>query len=98
MTALSDGGYFSRFEWKPESYDDYLEKKKKTEIINKLAVEVVHGKKKFVAGANNAPLKHEPQFGTNKSEEKIIYSEVAPFFAENDPYEATIEEVLKNKW
>ena len=26
------------------------------------------------------------------------YSKSSPFFADNDPFEATIEEVLKNKW
>jgi hypothetical protein len=28
LSALSDGGYFSKFEWKPESYDDFIDNEK----------------------------------------------------------------------
>lgn len=91
LTALSDGGYFSRFEWKPEPFDLFISKEKKEREEKSSAIEKVHGKSKFIAGRANAPLKHEGQFGRN---DEHIY----PFFVEQDPYEATIEEVLKNKW
>ena len=48
-------------------------------------------KSKFLAGRACKALKHEGQFG--KSDEETF-----PFFTEADPYEMTIEEVLKNKW
>jgi len=64
MIALSDGGYFSRFEYQPESYDDYLDKEKEERESKKEKIEKVHGRNQFVAGASNAPLKYEPQFGT----------------------------------
>ena len=77
MSALSDGGYFSKFEWQP---DPYLEVKNTSMT-----------KSKFIAGSRMAPLKFEGQFG--EADEHVY-----PFFVESDPYEATIEEVLKNKW
>jgi hypothetical protein len=91
LTALSDGGYFSKFEWQPESYDDYIDKEKKEREHSSKIIEKLHGKNKFLAGRSNAPLKHEGQFGPA---DEHVY----PFFIESDPYEATIEEVLKNKW
>lgn len=81
MAALSDGGYFSRFEWQPEPY---IEIKNKT-----LSLSLT--KTKFLAGRACLPLKHEGQFGHH---DEYVF----PFFTESDPYEATIEEVLKNKW
>mmetsp|Transcript_17431 Transcript_17431/g.17169 ORF Transcript_17431/g.17169 Transcript_17431/m.17169 type:complete len:288 (-) Transcript_17431:32-895(-) len=99
VTALSDGGYFSRFEWQPESYDDYLDKEKGERESHKEIIEKLHKDKKFVAGSAYAPLKYEDQFQI--SDKKVSKSEIVPkdpFFSDNDPYEATIEEVLKNKW
>ena len=77
MAALSDGGYFSRFEWQS---DPYVEVKNRT-LTNS----------KFIAGKPCNPLKYESQFGNLDENAKI-------FITELDPYEATIEEVLKNKW
>jgi hypothetical protein len=91
LTALSDGGYFSRFKWQPESYDDFIDKEKEERESNKKMIGKIHGTSNFIAGRSNAPLKHEGQFG-------IHDEHVYPFFIEQDPYEATVEEVLKNKW
>lgn len=91
LTALSDGGYFSKFEWQPESYDDHLATQRRERDDKSKIIERLHGKEKFIAGRANAPLKHEGQFG--KKDEHVY-----PFFIEQDPYESTIEEVLKNKW
>lgn len=107
MTALSDGGYFSRFEWQPESYDDYLDKEKEERETHKDVIEKLHKNKKFFAGSAYAPLKYENQF--SEEGKLVFFDSVAtkpmtsktskdPYFSENDPYEATIEEVLKNKW
>ena len=38
---------------------------------------------------------HEPQFGKFSVEER---KSVHPFFQEEDPYDATKEEVLRSKW
>jgi len=91
LTALSDGGYFSKFEWQPESYDDFIDNEKSERQCNSEVIKKLHGNTHFIAGRSNVPLKYEGQFRNN---DEYVY----PFLVEQDPYEATIEEVLKNKW
>ena len=59
----SHGGYFSKFEWKPEPYDNFTERLKKARLAHKAKVEAIGGGAPFLTVAKiSPPHRHESMF------------------------------------
>ena len=67
-----NGGYFQRFEWMPEGYDQLKEIKKEERINDKLINDRLHPEK-FCVSQNKKLLKYEYPFSQENTEEKFVY-------------------------
>lgn len=93
MQKLTGGGLFQDYEWMGDSFDNYIMKLKADRIKSKEIQNTIHGKP-FVLGMNQFKWKYEDCW--LPPEAKADY--VLPFLSNDDPYEVTMDEVLKAKW
>ena len=95
VQKLNGGGLFQEYEWMHDSYDSFLEQRKRDRIQNQDNVDKLHPKH-FALGMNRYRWKYEDCFTTYNI--KINKDFVLPYLSNDDPYELTHDEVLKAKW
>ncbi|CDW90631.1 UNKNOWN [Stylonychia lemnae] len=90
------GGYFSKFDWKPEPFGLFLESQRKGNQEGRDKQLEVHGKVPFYSQPNIQLLpKHISAFQSTSGPDMQAAS---TFYGEDDPYEATKFEILREKW
>ena len=92
-----NGGYFSKFDWKPDEFSRFredLSARRKDQVKKQ---NDVHGLAPFLLiPSRQKPHKHESYF---QSLQFQPYESIAVgFLSEDDPYEANAFEVLRAKW
>jgi len=88
---LQNGGLFSKFDWMPDPYDNFLESQKSEQKNSRMETQAVHPHPLKV-GTYKPPPKHQSLFSSKTDE-------MSQFFSSNDdPYEASKYEVLRAKW
>ena len=89
LVPLKGGGYFRQYEWKPDGYGQHLEKERKERQDARQRMVDLHGED-FKVIKVKKQLKHEPMLGEDDRLHELL--------KEDDPYEQTVEEVMRNKW
>ena len=89
----SNGGFFSKFDWKPDSFGEFHESIMKDKKEWKEKHDEVHGEHSMFLYNPHRPkaLPHNSEF---QSAENITIG----FLSQNDPYEANAFEILRAKW
>lgn len=97
VQKLAGGGLFQEYEWMHDSYDRFLEERKR-ERINSLANQDKVSSRHFTLGMNQFKWKYEDCFAPYNHNHDVKKDYVLPFLSNDDPYEVTHDEVLKAKW
>lgn len=89
-----NGGYFSKFDWKPDEYSNFKQKQIEDRKDHKEKQEKLHGRAPFLSNPiKGRPLKHMSDFNS------LEFGNMAVgFLCEDDPYDANVFEMLRNKW
>lgn len=88
------GGYFSKFDWKPDPYGNFLEKQWEENHEKRMKMEEAHGRNPFVSMPKiPVQLKHISPFDASCGGGPML-----SFLFSDDPYESTKLEVMKARW
>jgi len=95
VELLGGGGYFSKFEWKEDPYGLFLEKQYYENFIKREKQKAVHGDHVYLPTTKMpAPFKFVSPFDSSSGTNGMWCS----FLYNDDPYESTKLEIMKNKW
>lgn len=97
VELAGNGGYFSKFEYIEDDYNNYKKDLTKRRENHQKAMEKIGGGAPFLTMPNRAlPHKHESYFRSLMFQP---YDSLAVgFLSQDDPYEANAFEVLRAKW
>ena len=63
VELAGNGGYFSKFEWKPDPFENFRKALTERRVAHEEAQKVVHGNAPFLSNPKRPlPLKHESYF------------------------------------
>lgn len=93
IELLNNGGYFSKFDWMPEGFNNFKEMLKQDRLLWQEKHENIHGKNTLFVSNPKKPkmLPHQSEF---QSAQGLTTS----FLNDGDPYEANTFDILEEKW
>ena len=93
VEKLTGGGLFQDYEYMPDDYNNFMQKKRDDRIESKFKQEKI-SKKPFTLGMDPKVWKYKDCF--LPPEQQADY--VLPYFVSDDPYEATEDQIMQAKW